>query len=239
MKIFKAVNFLLVFLASIYYVSSLPIEDSEQSESACSMPLEVVIVIDTSDNIDSNIFDDIIFRTIEIVENLKSEFNQMTVSIVNYSNRIDEVIASSKNVQLIKNKLISMKKLNGQSNPLLILEKVTSMFLRTDFDRIKMTIWLTDGNLNEEEYATVKQHSKLLKSVSHLFIVSTSNHANVNKLKQLASNPKNLFNINKLSSFYRLISDVTNFACKRKLRTQSRILLNKNNAVDWLLDLFG
>jgi len=236
MKVFKTVNFLLIFLTS--FILSLPIEEYEQSLSTCSMPLELAIVIDSSDSVDSNIFDDIIFKTIEIVENLKSEFNQTTISIVNYSNRIDEVIAASKHIQLVKNKLISMKKLNGQSNPLLILEKVTSMFLRTEFDRIKMTIWLTDGNFNEDEYATVKQHSKLLKSVSHLFIVSTSNHANVNKLKQLASNPKNLFNINKLNSFYRLISDVTNFACKRKLRTHSRIL-NKNNAIDWLLDLFG
>lgn len=204
----------------------------------CLLPLEVVVIIDSSDNINANVYDDIVFKTVEILEKLNTEFSQMTVTIVNYSYKIDEVIAFSPNLQLIKNKLISMNKLNGQSDPILLLEKITSLLLRNDFDRIKMAIWLTDGNFNDDEYALIRHHSKILKSVSHLFIITSGSRINSNKLKQLASTPKNLFNLNNLNSFYRLISDVTNFACKRKLKTKSRIL-EKNRAIDWLLDLFG
>lgn len=228
--------FVLVLTCLISNVFAIPVNEEQFND--CLMPLELVIIVDSSDKIGQNVFDDIIFKTIEIVDNLKSEFNQLSVTVVNYSDRINELIAFSQNIQLIRNRLISMNKLNGQSNPLLVIEKVTSLFLRNDFDRIKMAIWLTDGNFNDDEYSQIRHQTKLLKSVSHLFIISTGDRVNSNKLKQLTSTPRSLFNINTLNPFYRLISDITNFACKRKTKVSARIL-HKNHALNWLLDLVG
>lgn len=210
---------------------------SNQSDE-CQLPLEVVFMIDSSDSVDPNVFDSIIFKAIEMIEKLKMEFSQIRVTILNYADKLDEVISFSPNVELIKNRLIAMSKLNGQGNSLLALEKTTTLLLRNDFDRFKMTIWLTDGHFNDEEYALIRQQCKILKSISHLFIVKSGNKINGNKLKLLLSTPKNLYSLNNINNFYRLISDVTTFECKKSSKSRSRIL-NKNRAIDWLLDLFG
>ena len=266
-----AIKIIIIVLTLVFLFSCNPIIDNlqqqqqqqESTTSECKVPLELVILIDESNNIENNmLFDDIIFKSIEIIDNLRLDFKEIKVSVLSYSNKIKEIIIWSENIQLIKNKLLNMN--NGRRsesseigsnkmNPTIVLDKITSVFLRTDFERIKMTLWFTDAsNLNNDEYIQVKHHSKLLKSISHLFLINTSNkRINENKLKQLASSPKSLFNLNTLNLFYKLISDITSFACKRKVKTSNRLLinksnsnnnsnsLNKSNAIHLLLDLFG
>jgi hypothetical protein len=257
-----------IVLTLVFLFSCNPIDNLQEESitSECKVPLELVILIDESINIENNIFDDIIFKSIEIIDNLRFDFKEIKVSVLSYSNKINEIIIWSENIQLIKNKLLNMNYYGRKSssssseigvnkmNPTIVLDKITSVFLRTDFERIKMTLWFTDAsNLNNDDYTQLKQHSKLLKSISHLFVISTNNKRlnNENKLKQLASSPKSLFNLNTLNLFYKLISDITSFACKRKVKTSNRLLnknnnsnnnnnsLNKSNAINMLLDLFG
>lgn len=266
-----AIKIIIIVLTLVFLFSCNPIDNLQQQQeqesiiSECKVPLELVILIDESNNIENNIFDDIIFKSIEIIDNLRLDFKEMKVSVLSYSNKINEIIIWSENIQLIKNKLLNMNSngrrasgsgsgeigSNNKMNPTIVLDKITSVFLRTDFERIKMTLWFTDAsNLSNDDYIQVKHHSKMLKSISHLFLISTSNkRINENKLKQLASSPKSLFNLNTLNLFYKLISDITSFACKRKVKTSNRLLnknnnnnnnsLNKSNAIHLLLDLFG
>jgi hypothetical protein len=266
-----AIKIIIIVLTLVFLFSCNPIDNLQQQQqeqesiiSECKVPLELVILIDESNNIEiNNIFDDIIFKSIEIIDNLRLDFKEMKVSVLSYSNKINEIIIWSENIQLIKNKLLNMNSngrrpsgsgsgSNNKMNPTIILDKITSVFLRTDFERIKMTLWFTDAsNLSNDDYIQVKHHSKMLKSISHLFLINTTNkRINENKLKQLASSPKSLFNLNTLNLFYKLISDITSFACKRKVKTSNRLLnknnnnnnnnsLNKSNAIHLLLDLFG
>ncbi len=67
-----------IVLTLVFLFSCNPI-DNLQEESItgeCKVPLELVILIDESINIENNIFDDIIFKSIEIIDNLRFDFKE-------------------------------------------------------------------------------------------------------------------------------------------------------------------
>jgi hypothetical protein len=80
-----AIKIIIIVLTLVFLFSCNPIDNLQQQQqeqesiiSECKVPLELVILIDESNNIEiNNIFDDIIFKSIEIIDNLRLDFKEM------------------------------------------------------------------------------------------------------------------------------------------------------------------
>ncbi|CAF0831572.1 unnamed protein product [Brachionus calyciflorus] len=118
---------------------------------SCSKSANVLFLIDTSSNIDTNTFNDLATQIIpRIIDTYESILSNFFLSILSYSDRINEIMPLQEVLDgnLLKDKLNLLEISNAQVNHINALEKSSSIFNDLT-DKPNLCIWFSNSDFSD------------------------------------------------------------------------------------------
>ncbi|CAF0831552.1 unnamed protein product [Brachionus calyciflorus] len=174
----------------------------------------ILLLIDTSSNIDSNSFNDLTNRIIpSLIDDFKSNLSNFFLSIIPYSDKI-EVMALEKVDETVsfKNRLNAIEKKNANSNHILALEKSTKLF-RDVANNLNLCVWFTDGKFQDNIFSNITRKADNLKNFCQILTVNIGKVSNQMNLKRVSSEPRLMFELNKIDLFSSKVNEIFNLGC--------------------------
>lgn len=205
-------SILVTFLALILQVCSEPIITVDCSPKTA----DILFILDSSDKIDLTKFNEATTQSIpQIIKKLSSSSVDLAISVITYSDKIEEVIPLQKifDIQLIEDKLNNLERRSSISKPIKALEKSIEVFKNLDTISPKICLWFTDGVLMDDQLSLINKRANSLKNHCHLFIFNIGKNSNKPRLMKFASAPSFVFNLNELQDFYPITKNIIAVSC--------------------------
>jgi len=198
----------------------------EKRKVCTAFPLEVLILVDSSKNIEQNIFETLSLHYIpSLLQKIYKGFvERMFVSIVFYAQNVEHPIPfmmyKPENLFVIESVLKNKMRSNEAPNPFLALEKSKNVFaLRNNVvtsentQKTKFCFWFTDAKFESNDVISLRHKINELKTKCNLFIVNTGSNLNKQKMKALFNLNHQIFNLNEMNKLEQVIAMRLNFEC--------------------------
>lgn len=163
----------------------------------CSSTAELLLIIDTSNKLSHNEFDNMKFKLIEFIDSLEIDLNKFNIGILTFSDKIKQLHHMTSNKfekQLIKNKIndLEQSKDAGLTTKTLNFAKLIFQMSQRSFSNQipKIVILVSTGFYNDNEIISIRREVNQLKMISQLVTVDVLGNGLVNRnLKMIASCP--------------------------------------------------
>lgn len=187
------------------------LEQSAQFKESCTFAADVLLIVDTSNRIDQNEFDNMKLNLINFIDSLDIGSDKINLGILVYSDRIKflQPFTSNKFDKIvIKNKINDLKQSidASLSTRAINFAKLTLQLSNRDQKIPRISILFSNGAFHDNEIRFVRKESNFLKNVSQFITVSVGKSTKNNSLKMLASCPNYSIQFDMLKMLVKSIS---------------------------------
>lgn len=221
---------LLTYLVLLKLVLSINYALAKESPIDCSSTSsEVVFIIDSSNSISVPDFTNVITNIIpSMIEKSTFASSGLKIGIINYSNTTEIAwpLVPMKNIDIVKNRLNTLQKLDQKSRPIDAIHKAAEMLKNADSHTPRLCVWFTDGNFENQDFSKIRKEANNLKNLCHLFLVSSGLHSNSSKLKKLASAPEFALDINRIEVFTQVSKKLAKISCAQIAMVKFNLIRN-------------
>ena len=200
------INYFLVFNIFLLFLKLTLTQEVKPVTSCSSIKVEALFILDSSDNIGLDTFNEITSQSIpSIIESLNTNTDNLHVGIVNYGNIPEQVLPLvdfNKHQDFIGNIIENMRKLNSSPRPIMaIIASKLAFPLTNQQNNLRYCMWLTDGKFKINEIDGIRRQINSLSKICEVYIINTSKTQNKRLISLgIASNIFNMDSINSLNS---------------------------------------
>lgn len=208
MFFFYAIIFLLSIRPNLCCVK---FEQSAQFNEKCIRAADVMLIIDTSNRIDQNEFDNMRLSLINFIESLEIADDKINLAILVFSDRIKflQPFTSNKfDKIIIKNKINDLKQSIDASltTRALNFAKLSLQLSNRNQKIPRIAILFSNGAFQDNEIRFVRKESNFLKNAAQFITVGIGKGSKSNSLKMLASCPNYFIQFDMLKLLVKSIS---------------------------------
>jgi hypothetical protein len=208
-----------------FFTSKRPKTD-EKKKVCTSIPLEVLVLIDSSKNIEQNMFSTMTLHYIpSLLQTIYTDISKrIFVSIIFYAQAVEHPIPfmmyKPENLFVIESVLKNKMRSNEAPNTLSALDKSKNVFsLRNNVvtsentQKLRFCFWFTEAKFESNDIISLRHKTNELKSKCNLYILNTGSNLNKQKMKSVLGLHYQIFNLNEMNLLLQVIAMRLNFEC--------------------------
>jgi hypothetical protein len=198
--------------------SGFNLTEHENNRKNCTIKADLLFLLDISNSIDQNEFEELKISLIELIENLDIASNNIHLGLLTFSDKItlEQPLSSNRQIKFqLKNIIddlnqdidarLSTKALELSRTLLSLSERA----LETNVTKI--TILFSTGRFRDNEIRFVRKEANILKSKCHLLTVGIGKFIAKMSLKMIASCPEYYLTFSQIKTAIELIAAETCF----------------------------